>query len=332
MAAGDKQGLKMLYLMKIFTEETDETHPLTTPDLIRKLSNYGVNEERRTLYRDLDLLQEYGLDIIQEKVGRQTFYYLGHRNFELPELKLLVDSVQSAKFITERKSRELIKKLESFAGIHDAKHLHRQVVITGRVKTMNESIYYNVDLLHEAINSDRKIRFRYYQWNTDKKMEFRHDGAWYEISPWALMWDDENYYLVAYDDREGRIKHYRVDKMVNLSVSENGRLGKEEFRSFDIARYSKGVFGMFGGEIQKVTVRAENHMVGIFIDRFGKELIIVPDGQNHFTTTIEVAVSGQFLGWIVSLGHSVKVVAPDAVVERMQQEIRRLCGQYFQNQ
>ncbi len=329
MAAGEKQALKMLYLLKIFNEETDESHPLTASEIINRLSQYGVNEERRTLYRDLDMLEEYGLDIIQGKNGRQTFYYLGHRDFELPELKLLVDSVQSSKFITERKSRELIKKLESFVSKHDAQHLHRQVVIAGRVKTMNESIYYNVDILHEAINTDRQIRFHYYQWNTCKEMEFRHNGAWYEVSPWVLMWADENYYLVAFDDREQTIKHYRVDKMVHLSVCANARLGKAEFSTFDVARYRKGVFGMFGGEIQNVRIRAENRMVGIFIDRFGKDLIIVPDGEGCFATTVEVAVSGQFLGWMVSLGNAAEITGPEPVVERMRQEIRRLSAQYL---
>ena len=329
MAAGDKQKLKMLYLVKIFSEETDETHGLTQQEIVDRLAGYEVNVERRTLYQDIALLEEFGLDIIREQVGKSVLYHLGRRDFELPELKLLVDSVQSAKFITERKSRELIKKLEGLVSRNDASHLHRQVVIAGRVKTMNESIYYNVDLLHEAINAGKQIRFHYYRWNVKKEMELRRGGAWYVVSPWSLMWDDENYYMVAYDAGDAAIKHYRVDKMVDIRVMKETRVGKEAFRSFDLAKYGKQLFGMFGGEEVRVSVRGENHMVGIFIDRFGKDLIIRPDGDDHFTTSFEVAVSNQFLGWIFSLGSAVQITGPESVVQRMREEAQRLTEQYL---
>ena len=197
MAAGDNQKLKMLYLVKILSEETDDSHALSLQEITAKLAAYGVNADRKTLYTDFDALEKYGLEILKEQTGRQVYYHLATRSFELPELKLLVDAVQSSKFITEKKSRELIKKLESMVSIYEAKHLHRQVLITDRIKAMNESIYYNVDMLHEAINADRQIRFQYFQWTVSKKQELRRNGAWYQISPWCLMWDDENYYLVA---------------------------------------------------------------------------------------------------------------------------------------
>ena len=330
MAAGENQKLKMLYLVKIFSEETDESHALTLQEIIDRLGAYGVNAERRTLYQDLELLEQFGLDIIREQVGRGVYYHLGSRAFELPELKLLVDSVQSAKFITERKSRELIKKLEALVSRNDASHLHRQVVIAGRVKTVNESIYYNVDLLHEAIGAGRQIRFRYYRWNVKKEMELRRGGAWYTVSPWCLMWDDENYYMVAYDAEDAAIKHYRVDKMVDLRVTDEPRLGRKEGASFDLARYGNRLFGMFGGEEVRVSVRGENRMVGVFIDRFGKDLIIIPDGEEHFTTSFEAAISGQFLGWIVSLGSGVQITGPESVVRKMKAEAERLSAQYCQ--
>ena len=325
---GDNQKLKMLYLVKIFSEETDDLHPLTMNEIIGKLAAYGVNANRKTLYQDFEELRNFGLDIITEKVGHDYFYSLGSRDFELPELKLLVDSVQSAKFITDKKSAELIKKLESLVSKYEGKQLHRQVVISGRIKTMNESIYYNVDKLHEAIGSGSQVRFKYFQWNVNKEMELRRDGAWYQVSPWALMWDDENYYLVAFDSEDGKIKHYRVDKMLRIDVTKEKRLGQEQFKQFNMPRYTKSLFGMYGGDETKVTIEADNSMVGIFIDRFGKDIFIVPKDEDRFQVNVSVAVSGQFLGWIMALGSGVKIVGPAKVVDLMKDEVRRLAEQY----
>lgn len=330
MARGSNQKLKMLYLMKIFMEETDDQHALTMPQLIEKLNAYGVNADRKTLYMDMDELRQFGADIISEQVGRNWYYHLGERDFELPELKLLVDSVQSSKFITDRKSAELIHKIESLASRHEAKKLQRQVFIYGRIKAMNESIYYNVDKIHEAIASDSQIRFQYYQWNVKKEMELRRDGAWYRNSPWGLMWDDENYYLVAYHSDDGMIRHYRVDKMLNISILNERREGREEFKEFDLPRYTKSLFSMFGGEEIKVTIEAQNDMAGAIIDRFGKDIFIVPVDEDHFKTTVNVAVSGPFLGWIIALGEKVKITGPEEVVEMMRQEARRLAEQYIE--
>lgn len=326
--AGDNQKLKMLYLMKIFMEETDDLHPLTMPQIIQKLAACGVNANRKTLYLDFEELRNFGVDIISNKVGHDCYYNIGSRDFELPELKLLVDSVQSSKFITDRKSTELIKKLESLVSKYEGKQLQRQVVISGRVKAMNESIYYNVDKLHEAIGSGCQIRFKYFQWNVNKEMELRKDGDWYQVSPWALMWDDENYYLVGYDAVDDKIKHYRVDKMLNISVTKERRLGQEQFRKFDMPRYTKSLFGMYGGEQVKVTLEAKNDMVGIIIDRFGKDVMIAPVDEEHFRVNVDVSLSNQFLGWIMAVGSGVKIVGPAKVVEKMREEVRRLAEQY----
>lgn len=325
---GENQKLKMLYLVKLFSEETDDDHALTMPEIISRLADYGVNADRKTLYQDFAMLREYGLDIIAEQNGRSYLYYLGSRDFELPELKLLVDAVQSSRFITDRKSQELIKKLESLVSRHQGKQLHRQVVIAGRVKTMNESIYYNVDKLHAAIGEDRQIKFKYYDWDLNKEMQARYNGRWYTLSPWALTWDDEKYYLVAFDSKHESILHYRVDKMKYIEILDARREGKTEFRSFDLPHYAQSMFGMFGGEEMKVTLEAENYMIGILIDRFGKDIIIAPVSDTRFRTTVTVAVSKHFLGWIMSLGGDISIVAPEPVVEKMKEEVRRLAGQY----
>ena len=328
MTKGENQKLKLLYLKKILMRETDDQHSLTLPQIVKLLNDYGVNAERKTLYSDFDELRRYGVDIIGEQTQRSFYYHIGNRDFELPELKLLVDSVQSAKFITDKKSKTLIKKLEAMASKYDAQKLHRQVVISGRVKTMNESIYFNVDKLHEAIGSDSQIQFKYFQWNVQKEMELRKGGAWYQVSPWALMWDDENYYLVAYDGEENKIKHYRVDKMLKISLVNKKREGKEEFQEFDMPRYNKSLFGMYGGEEVQITLEAENEFAGVLIDRFGKDIIIRQVDAEHFRTVVNVAVSNQFLGWIMALGNGVKIVSPESVVERMRQEIKLLNEMY----
>ena len=318
----------MLYLAKIFSEETDDNHSLTMPQIIEKLSLCGVNADRKTLYLDFEELRNFGLDIVAVKVGRDCFYHLGNRDFELPELKLLVDSVQAAKFITDKKSKDLIKKLEALVSKYEGKRLHRQVVISGRIKTMNESIYYNVDKLHEAIGADSQIRFKYYQWNVEKKMELRRDGAWYQVSPWGLMWDDENYYLIGYDAEDDKIKHYRVDKMLRIAVTGERREGKDQFKKFNLPHYTKSLFGMYGGNETRATIEAENAMVGVLIDRFGKDIIIVPIDEDHFRTVVNVAVSKQFFGWIMALGEGIKITGPDAVVDQMKAEIVRMVRQY----
>lgn len=328
MAKASNQKLKLLYLMQIFMRETDDEHMLTMQEIINLLSNAGIRADRKTLYLDFEELRHFGLDIIGQADGRNYYYYLGARDFELPELKLLVDSVQSAKFITDRKSKDLIKKLESLVSKYQATKLQRQVSITGRVKTMNESIYYNVDKLHDAIGRDRQIRFQYYRWNIKKEMELRKEGSWYVVSPWGLMWDDENYYLVAFDAAESKIKHYRVDKMLKISILGERRQGRAEFQAFDLPRYTRSLFGMYGGEETKVTMEAKNEMVGVLIDRFGKDLPIMPVDEDHFRTVVNVAVSNQFLGWIMAIGSDVRITAPESVVEKMRDEIKRLSEQY----
>ena len=254
--------------------------------------------------------------------------HVASRQFELAELKLLVDAIQSSKFITEKKSKQLIKKLESLASSYEAKQLQRQVYVSGRIKTMNESIYYNVDEIYSAIASNKKIRFQYFQWNIKKETELRKSGQFYEISPWALSWDDENYYMIGYDSEAKKIKHYRVDKMLKSTCMDEAREGKELFDSFDIAAYTRKSFGMYGGEEQSVKLEFDNGLVGVVIDRFGKDIIIAPAGDNHFTIKVDVAVSDQFLGWIFALGDGAKILGPENVVEQMKELVKKAIEKY----
>ena len=328
MAKSSNQKLKLVYLMKILLEKTDETHSITMSEIIDVLQAYGIGAERKSLYDDLETLRVYGMDIIGTQEDRKYYYHVGNRQFELAELKLLVDSVQSAKFITEGKSNELIKKIEGLASQYEASQLHRQVFVNGRVKTMNESIYYNVDRIHTAIAENSRIRFRYFQWNVDKKMELRHNGAVYEVSPWALSWDDENYYLIAYDSIQGIIKHFRVDKMLNIESSGEQREGKQMFKSFNMAAYARKTFGMYGGVEEWVRIKCDNSLAGVMIDRFGKDVSMTRLNEKQFVATVDVAVSRQFMAWVIGLGDGAEIIGPESVVDEMREEIKRLAGQY----
>ena len=263
-----------------------------------------------------------------EQVGNRYHYHVVNRPFEMPELKLLVDAIQSSKFITARKTNDLIRKLETFVSRYDAMKLQRQVYVSGRIKTMNESIYYTVDEIHNAISENKKICFQYFQWNVKKEMELRHGGAYYRISPWGLSWDDENYYLVGYDSDAQMIKHYRVDKMLNLRMIDECREGRDHFKKLDMADYAKKSFGMYGGKEQDVKMLVENHLAGVMIDRFGKDIMMVPVDKEHFSVKVQVHVSRQFLGWVISLGEGIKIIGPDEVAGQMKQEIKRLVEQY----
>lgn len=323
MSRGTNQKFKFTYLMKIMQAKTDDEHSLTMSQIMNELEKYDVTAERKSIYTDFqDMTEKFGVEIIKEQIGRETYYHVGARQFELAEVKLLIDAIQSSKFITQTKSRELITKVKGFVSEHQAKQLQRQVYINDRVKTMNESVYYNVDDIHTAINQNRKIRFKYYKWDISKKLVPRHNGDWFAVSPWALTWDDENYYMVAFDDLDQKIKHYRVDKMMRISIEEEKRVGDEEFKNFDMAEYSKATFGMFQGQKTKVKIEFANYMCGVFIDRFGKDISFRPIDEEHSELYVDVNVSPQFFGWVFSLGKDVKVTGPNEVVEQMREAAR----------
>ena len=328
MSRGANQKFKIYRLAQIMLERTDEEHYLTMPEIIAALKEYDIPADRKSLYADLKDLEILGIEVEGAQIGHRYRYHVLNHPFELPELKLLVDAIQSSKFITERKSNALIKKLEKLVSKYDAMKLQRQVYVSGRIKTMNESIYYTVDAIHNAIAQNKKIRFQYFQWNVKKEMELRHNGAWYHISPWGLSWDDENYYLVGYDSDAEQIKHYRVDKMLHIKLSNESRDGKEHFKKLDMADYTKKSFGMFGGKEQMVKLLVDNRLAGVIIDRFGKDVMMIPEDEEHFRVNVDVHVSKQFLGWVFSLGEAVKIIGPDEVVEQMRGEARRLMEQY----
>ncbi len=317
MPKGQNQKSKLLHLARILDRQTDQEHPLSLQELMTGLQANGVDvRDRKSLYDDLETLRVFGMDIEMVRRGREVGYYVASRPFELPELKLLVDAVQSSRFITKRKTVQLISKLESLTSVHQGRQLQRQVYVTGRIKAMNESIYYSVDALHEAIEQNRKITFRYFEWALGRGRErvekrLRRGGGLYQVSPRALLWDNENYYLLAYDSESDSLRHYRVDKMQDITVlAERCSPAQPDF---DPAAYAGSLFGMFHGDRETVKLRFENSLIGVVADRFGREVFLSPDGGNHFVVTAHVAVSPQFLSWVFGFGKQAEILAPQSV-------------------
>lgn len=331
MANQVNQKEKILRIKDILERETDEKHPLTAGQLIKKLNGFNITAERKSVYRDLDALEKYGMDILKAEDGHG--WYLASREFELPELKLLVDAVSASKFITEKKSRELVKKIEQLGSIHEEKDLHRQVVVQDRAKAENESIYYIIDTIYNCIEDDRRMQFQYFSWNENKEKTLHRDGECYEVSPAFLLWADENYYLVAYSEKDQEIRHYRVDKMLNAKEMDQPRGGKEVRKKLSEASYSKSTFGMYAGETRKITLQCASYLSNVLVDRFGSDIMMHPiavDGteEKRVVAHVNVQVSSQFFGWLTGLGKDISLVSPLEVREEYQEYLKAIMDNY----
>ena len=323
MAKGSGQKYKLLYLKEILERLTDEDHSMTMSQIIAELNEYGIDAERKSIYDDIESLRAIGYDVIGDDSGRYYGYFMGERKFELAELKLLVDAIGASKFITEKKSKVLIKKLEDLTSVYNAGKLERQVAVSGRVKTMNESIYFNVDMIHTAIAENKQIRFKYFSYTPKKEIEFKRDGEFYYVSPWSLIWSDENYYLIAFDSSDKKIKHFRVDKMNKMSVVEEKREGAKQFSQINMDEYAGQTFGMYSGDVVRVKMEFDNELAGVVIDRFGKDVNIIKNGSKKFVVSENVRVSNQFFGWIFGLGSGAKIIGPQSVVDSFNDELKK---------
>ena len=333
MSRSSRQKEKLLYLQKIMLEKTDEDHALTINEIKDLLAGYDIQTERKSLYDDLRILETFGLDICRTR-GRDTRYFVGSRDFEIPELKLLVDAIQSSKFITHSKSIKLISKLEKLVSENEGKQLQREVYVTNRVKTLNEQIYYNVDEIHNAISDNKKISFRYMKWAVDfggrqkiVRVE-RHPDKKYLVSPFALCWDDENYYLIAYDSAEDKLKHFRVDKMEKIKIEDAKRDGMDRFEKFNLAHYAESVFSMFGGEECEVKLSVDNDLIGVIVDRFGSDIYIVRESDTSFLVNVRVVLSPQFFAWLFGLGLKVRIISPKKALDEYKTKIQELSALY----
>jgi len=321
-----KQKLKLLYLAKLFWEETDEKHPVSVSDMIAYLAANDIAAERKSVYDDLEQLSLFGLDIVQAGGGRSQRYFLGSRIVEAQEIRLLVDAVQSSRFLTAKKSEELIRRLSRLLSRHEAKEIGHSVFVSGRIKSMNESIYHIVDRLGEAIETDRAVSFQYYDYNEAGERILHRGGHLYQVSPFHLAWNNENYYLIGFDEEPGEIRHFRVDKMKMPAVLPLRRKGKELFRDFDPAKYVKRMFSMYGGREEVVTLFSPKELIGAMIDRFGDPVFRKAAGGAEMSVAVEV--SPPFFAFLVSFGGKVKLLGPESV----RKEYRSFLKQTLKNE
>ncbi len=322
----ENQKLKILRLKDILLRETDEEHSLSAGQLEEKLGAYGIEAERKSIYRDIEALKDSGLLDIGNTEGRNGGFRVLSRDFELAELKILVDAVQSSRFISNKQCKSLIKKLSSLTSVYGEKQLSRSVYVYDRPDERSSNVLYLTDALHGAISENTSVTFRYTETTPSKQIVPKHGGAIYTVSPWALIWREENYYLVAYDHATQSIRHYRVDRMENIRRTGDPRLGKEEFSKVSLASYCSTVFEMFRGEEYNVRFRCENRLAGAMFDRFGKELVIKEyDGYFEFYARVEVSV--RFYGWVFGFDGALEILSPEEVVQGYRGQILRALGE-----
>jgi len=322
------QKAKIMILAKIFHEQTDEEHPLSLKDIAEELQNkYDIKAERKSLYDDIETLKSLDFDICTTR-DKTTRYFLASRDFELPELELLTDAVQASRFITYEKSISLIKKLEKLSSVHQAKKLYRSVYISDKFKSKNKTTYYAIDAIHEGISQGKKLTFYYFRYNEKKEKVYRHDKKLYTVSPIALVWDDEKYYLIAYDSDEEKIKHYRVDKMDSASCSDEPCDTQEHVKNSELGLYTGSHFGMFGGDKEKVTLCCDNSLADVILDRFGSETAIFRNGET-FNVNVDVIISPIFISWLFSFGNKIKVIHPQYVADKVKETANEVLKQYM---
>ena len=324
MAKSENQKIKILYILDYLQKNSHQDHPVRASELMEMLERHNILCDRKTIYSDISVLQDFGIDILRV-TGRNGGYYIASRNFQLPELKLLIDAVQSSRFLTEKKSRELIEKLCAQCNEQDARLVRRDVYVSGRVKSMNETIYYNVDAIQEAIAQNRQIGFRYFDWGIDGKRVYRQKS--YTASPYGLCQDNENCYLLALSPRHG-ITSYRVDRMSDITLTDEKRMPCPELTGKKLTDYANRLFGMYSGDTVAVKLRFHRDLSNVVIDRFGKDTMLIPDGDDHFVFTVQVAVSPLFLSWVIGFGSKAQILYPQSVIDECRALCKEVLGQY----
>lgn len=307
------QKNRLMSLLEMLNCETDEEHPITVAEIIDYLNTEGFTATRKTVAKDIDTLLAHGVDVVCNK-RRQNQYFIGDRTFELPELTLLVDAVQAAKFISVKQSQTLIEKLSTLTSVHNANRLNRQLYVEKQVKSANEKLFYTVDILQTAIQAKRQVQFQYYEYTADKKKVLKHDGKVYNFSPYALMWNNDSYYVLGYSESHNKVVKFRLDRMTTPKLTELAVAPKP--KDFRVEEYCKSVFQMFDEKTRTITLRCENCLMKSLIDRFGIKIKTEIIDEKHFTAVLDVSVSPTFFGWVVGFGGRMAIAAPEDVKER----------------
>lgn len=318
------QKLKILYILDYLQKNSHEDKPVRAGELIDMLAKKEIRCDRKTVYSDIATLQEFGIDIISVP-GKNGGYYIASRNFQMSELKLLIDAVLSSRYLTEKKSRELIEKLCDQVGEHEAGLLMRNVYVSGRVKSMNETIYYNVNDIQDAISQNKQISFRYFDWNIQGNRQYREKE--YAASPYGLCQDNENCYLLAYSQRHG-ITSYRVDRMENIQLLSEKRIPCPELTGKAFTEHANKLFQMFAGDALDVKLRFHKVLLNVVIDRFGRDIMLIPDGEEYFNFTVKVAVSPMFLSWIIGFGDKAQILYPQSVIDACKELCQQAMSHY----
>ena len=304
----------LLLLRQYLHQHTDEQHPVSVTDILAFWQQHGIQAGRKSVYTDIELLQNAGMDIVCVK-SSQNKYFVGQRLFELPELKLLVDAVESSRFITEKKSTALIKKLGHLTSTAQAEQLDRRIYMGGTPKPENESIYYNVDTIHNAVQKKQQITFQYFEYTPKKEKILKHDGYKYRFSPYAMIWNRDCYYAVGWSEKHGKIAQFRVDRMTAIEPLEQAAVQTPDF---DPAEYVRKVFGMYPDNLCTVELLCDNEVMRSVIDRFGENVRTETVDEQHFRATVEVAPSPPFFSWVFTFSGKIRIVSPAAVLEEMQ--------------
>lgn len=329
MPKNKNQRLKLLYLKQILEEYTDADHGITMDRILELLSMRGVKAERKSVYDDIDtLINDLGMDI-QKPSGRDFTYRLNSRTFDVAELKLIIDSIQSSKFLSVKSSRHIIKNLSTLCSRHEASQLHRDIILANRVKNSEDLISNNVGNITAAIFAGEQISYKYFDYNIHKKKAYRKNGVLYQASPYALIYTDENYYMLAYTDEHKQVRPYRVDRMEKVKKKDGvAREGKDYFDKIDLAQYQKYTFSMFSDNVMPVTMVFHNRLMNAVIDRFGREVMAMKEDDSHFRITASVAVSPQFYGWVFGLGNLARIIGPEHVRQGMKEMLESVHGRY----
>ncbi len=314
-------------MKQLFERRTDDKHTLTGNRLIEILGENGIKAERKTIYDDIKTLSDSGMAIETTKDGHSNAYYLADRLFQDEELYVLADAVASSRFLTQKKSRELIRKLQQLTSDYKAKDLRRVVYVENRTKTFNEQIYYAINKIQEGIFTQSQIRFKYFEYTVEKRKQLKHGGEVYTVSPYALVWENENYYLVCYSEKHDNISRFRVDRMTQVEMTELPRrelLDEEQ----DKVNNLQSIYGMYGGEIMELKIQFDNSLINVVMDRFGEKTICHKNSDETFYINREVQIAPTFWGWLFQFGDKAKVLAPAEAVELAKEEIKKISDNY----